>query len=136
MKVDYTSVVDWRTYTDQLRCNPSFFGHERYDHALVEDGGHHFFVQLLHPFQVRFGTRLHSLAYVKTYCRPPGRMRRKDKDLGIYRLQLQASQYQIISLESVVRGALIVSDVDCSEEYFVVDTVDTDMFLRMKQLEF
>ena len=63
-------------------------------------------------------------------------MRRKDKDLGIYRLQLRARGHQIISLESVVRGALIVSDADKPEEYLVVDTVDTDMFLRMKQLVF
>lgn len=63
-------------------------------------------------------------------------MRRKDKDLGIYRLQLKLSPYQIISLQSVVRGALIVSDGNNPEEYLVVDTVDTDMFLRMKQLVF
>lgn len=136
MKVNYKSVVDWRTYTDHLRCNPSFFGHKRYDHALVEEGGHHFFVHLLCLFQVSVGAQLHPLAYVETYCRPPGHMRRKDKDLGIYRLQLRTSKYQIISLESVVRGALIVSDVDNPGEYLVVDTVDTDMFLRMKQLAF
>ena len=136
MKVDYTSVVDWRTCTDQLCCNPLFHGHERYDHALIEDGGDHLFVHFLHLFQVKFGTRLHSLAYVKPYCRPSGRMRCKDRDLGTYRLQLQASQSRIISLESVVCGALIVPDVDKPEEYLVVDTVDTDMFLRMKQLEF
>ena len=136
LKVNYKSVVDWRTYTDYLRCNPSFFGHERYDYALVEEGGHHFFVHFLQFFQVSVGTQLHPLAYVETYCRCPGAMRRKDKDLGIYRLQSRATKYRIISLESVVRGALIVSDIDHPEEYIVVDTVDTDMFLRMKQLAF
>ena len=133
LKVNYKSVVDWRTYTDYLHCNPSFFGHE---HALVEEGGHHFFVHFLQFFQVSVGTQLHPLAYVETYCRPPGIMRRKDKDLGIYRLQLRARGNQIISLESVVRGALIVSDPDKPEEYLVVDTVDTDMFLQIKQLAF
>ena len=63
-------------------------------------------------------------------------MRRKDKDLGLYRLRLKANQYEIISLESVVRGALIVPDVDNPGEHLVVDTVDTDMFLRMKSLVF
>ena len=63
-------------------------------------------------------------------------MRRKDKDLGLYRLRLKANQYEIISLESVVRGALIVPDVNNPEESFVVDTVDTDMFLQMKNLIF
>ena len=63
-------------------------------------------------------------------------MWRKDKDLGLYRLQLKATQYEIISLESVVRGALIVPDSDNLREHFVVDTIDADMFLRMKCMDF
>ena len=129
-------MVDWRLSTDRLRCNKSFFGHERYDYALVKAEHSHFFVRLLHLFQVAVGAQLHGLAYVEVYCRPSGSMRRKDKDLGLYRLRLKASRYAVISLESLVRGALIVPDSDNSEEYLVVDTVDTDMFLRMKGLEF
>jgi len=87
-------------------------------------------------FQVTVGARSHGLAYVEVYCRPSGAIRHKDKDLGLYRLRLKANQYEIISLESVVRGVLIVPDTDNPEEYLVVDTVDTDMFLRMKDLEF
>ena len=63
-------------------------------------------------------------------------MRRKDKDLGLYRLRSKTNKYEIISLESVVCGALIVPDVNNPEESFVVDTVDTDMFLWMKNLIF
>ena len=129
-------MVNWEANTDHLRSNPSFHGHERRDHALVKEGDKSFFVCLLRLFQVTIGTQTHGLAYVKTYCRPPGSMRRKDKDLGIYRLQLKISPYQIISLQSVVRGALIVSDGNNPGEYLVVDTVDTDMFLRMKKLVF
>lgn len=95
------------------------------------DESYHF-VRLLHLFRVTVGTRSHDLAYVEAYCRPPGSMRRKDKDLGLYRLRLRATRYEIIPVESVVRGALLVPDSDNSEEYFVVDTVDADMFLRMK----
>ena len=63
-------------------------------------------------------------------------MRRKDKDLGLYRLQLKTKQYEIISLESIVRGALLVPDSARPGQYLVVDTVDGDMFLRMKSLTF
>ena len=63
-------------------------------------------------------------------------MRRKDKDLGLYRLQLKAKRYEIISLNSVVRGALLVPDSENPGQYLVVDTVDSDMFLRMKDLIF
>ena len=63
-------------------------------------------------------------------------MKHKDKDLGLYRLQLQAKWYEIIPLESIVRGAFLVPDSDNPEEYLVVDTIDSDMFLRMKSLIF
>ena len=129
-------MVDWKLSTDRLRCNKSFHGHERQDHALVRTEHGHFFVHLLHLFQVTVGTQSHALAFVESYCRPSGSMRRKDKDLGFYRLRSKTNKYEIISLESVVRGALIVPDVNNPEESFVVDTVDTDMFLRMKNLIF
>ena len=129
-------MVDWRLTTDRLRCNKSFFGHERRDHVIIKSGHSHSFARLLHMFQVTVGTRTHALAYVKPYSRPPGMLRRKDKDLGLYRVRSYPNKYEIISLESVVRGALLAPDSDNPEDYFVVDTVDTDMFLRMKSLVF
>ena len=96
----------------------------------------HFFARLLHLFEVTVGEHLHAIAYVESYCRPSGSMRRKDKDLGLYRLQLKTKQYEIISLESIVRGALLVPDSARPGQYLVVDTVDGDMFLRMKSLTF
>jgi hypothetical protein len=87
-------------------------------------------------FRFTVGEQTHALAYVESYCRPSGTLRRRDKDLGLYRLRLKAKRYEIISLESVVRGAVLVKDSKDSEDYFVVDTIDADMFLRMKGLEF
>jgi hypothetical protein len=49
---------------------------------------------------------------------------------------LKISPYQIISLDSVVRGALIVQDPENSHNYLIVDTIDTDMLLQMKVLVF
>ena len=136
LEINYESMVDWKLTTDRLRCNKSFFGSERHDHVIVQLEHGYFFARLLHLFKVTMGKQTHALAYVESYCRPPGSMRHKDKDLGLYRLQLKAKRYEIISLESVVRGALLVSDSDNPEEYLVVDTVDSDMFLRMKSLIF
>ena len=134
LEINYESMVDWKLATDLLRCNKSFRGNERHDHVIVklEDG--HFFARLLHLFEVTMDTQSHPLAYVESYCRPSGSLRRKDKDLGLYRLQLRAERYEIIHLESVVCGALLVPDSDNPEEYLVVDTIDSDMFLRMKQI--
>lgn len=136
LQVNYESTVDWRLATDRLRCNKSFHGHERRDHVIVQLENSHFFARLLRLFKVTVDTQSHTLAYVESYCRPSGSMRRKDKDLGLYRLQLRAKRYEIISLESVVRGAVLVPDSDNPEEYLVVDTIDSDMFLRMKCLIF
>lgn len=136
LEICYKSLVDWKPTTDRLRCNESFYGSERHDHVIVQSKDGHFFACLLHLFEVTVGEQSHALAYVKSYCRPPGSIRRKDKDLGLYRLQLKAKRYEIISLESLVRGALLAPDPDNPEEYLVVDTIDGDMFLRMKDLTF
>jgi len=40
----------------------------------------------------------------------------------------------IIPLESIVRGALLVEDTNTPGDFFVVDTVDGDMFLRIASL--
>jgi len=136
LEINYESMVDWKLSTDCLRCNKSFFGQERRDCVLIKSEHGHFFARLLHLFQVTVGTQTHALAYVKQYNRPPGTLRRKDKDLGLYHLQSRANWYEIVSLESVVRGALLVPDSDNPEECLVADTVDGDMFLRMKSLIF
>ena len=134
--VNYQHLVDWKPSTDHLRCNDSFFNAERRDHVLVKSKDHHFFAHLLCLFKVTVDGKTHALAYVELYCRPSGALRRKDKDLGLYRLQLKAKKYKIISLESIVPGALLVPESKNSREYFVVDTIGADMFLRMKGLIF
>jgi len=128
--------VDWCIKTDILRCNESFHGHPRYDHVLVATENGHFFARILRLFQIAVGTQSYPVAYVKSYCRPPGRIRRKDKDLSLHRVRVKANPYEIISVQSIVRGALLVQDSDNLDDYFVVDTVDADMFLRMQSLVF
>ena len=136
LKINYESMVDWKLATDHLRCNKSSHGFERHDNVIVQLEHDQFFAQLLFLFEITVGTQSHAFACVKSYCRPSGSMRRKDKDLGLYRLQLKAKPYEIISLESVVHGALLVPGSNNPEEYLVVDTLDSDMFLQMKSLIF
>ena len=130
--VNYENLVDWKLSTDRLRCNESFYNTERRDHVPVSSEGHHFFACLLRLFKITVDDKTHAFAYVELYCRPPGSLRRKDRDLGLYRLKRQ--KYEIISLKSVVREAVLVRESENSDDYFVVDTIDADMFLRMKGL--
>lgn len=136
IRVNYKSVVDWRLSTDILRCNGSFHGHPRYDHVIVATENHHFFARLLRLFKISIGAESHLLAYTQSYGRPPGQVRRKDRDLGLYRVRKKANPYEIISTESIIRGALLVQDSDNPDDHFVVDTIDADMFLRMQDLIF
>ena len=129
IRVNYESVVDWRLSTDILHCKESFHGRQRYDHILVATEKGHFFARILRLFWIFVGEQSHPVAYVKSYCRPPGQVRRRDKDLGLHRLRVKANPYEIISVRSIVRGALLVQDSDNPEDHFVVDTVDADMFL-------
>ena len=124
-------MVDWQDTTDLLRCNESFFHHPRFDYVLIMIGGRHFFAQLLSLFQIQTDTKSHPLALVQVYSKPPGSVRRKDRDLGLYRVRLKSSPYMIIPLESIVRGALLVEDAVIQGDHFIVDTVDGDIFLRM-----
>lgn len=127
-------MVNWQDSIDYLRCNKSFFGHPRFDHVIVAAEGGSFFAQLLCLFKFQSGNRSHSLALTRTYGRPPGGIRRKDRELGLYRVRVKSSPYKIIALESIVRGAVLVEDTDNPGDYFVVDTIDGDMFLRMAAL--
>ena len=44
------------------------------------------------------------------------------------------SRCEIIPVDSLVRGAVLVSDKNYADDYFVIDTLDADMFLRVKAL--
>ncbi len=65
-----------------------------------------------------------------------------DKDLGFYRVRARKrSESTFMSVYMIIRGALLVEDfgvkaTDGFKEYLVVDSVDSDLFLRMKSLEY
>ncbi|KAI6010268.1 hypothetical protein EDC04DRAFT_2960654 [Pisolithus marmoratus] len=99
-KVNYESTVDWKIGTDYLWCNPSFHRHECFDCALVQSIDQHQNEKLI--FQLRL-KHLHS--------RP-------------------LSSSEIIPLWSIVQGALVAPDFKCSGNYFLMNYIDTDMFLR------
>ena len=127
-------MVNWEDSMDLLRCNESFFHHPRYDYVLIQTGDAFSFAQLLSLFWIQTDAMTHSLALVQLYGKPSGSVRRKDRDLGLHRVRLKSSPYAIIPLESIVRGALLVKDPDIQGDYFIVDTVDSDIFLCMDSI--
>ncbi|KAG1870895.1 hypothetical protein F4604DRAFT_1583497 [Suillus subluteus] len=138
LKVHYESTTTWKLATDYLRCSPSFHGHERRDCALIrtqdKDGNdRNIFVKLLFVFKHTVGERTLDLALVLPMDASP-RRRLLDRDLRLTRLCARpAASSEFITLHSIIRGALLVPDFDNHGDYFLVDYVDTDMFLRVQR---
>lgn len=132
----YESTADWKLATDYLRCNPSFHGKERRDCALIrtldKDGrDKNIFVKILCMFKHTVGNCTLDLALVLPMDALIGPRRRMDRELRLTRLRARpASSSEFITLHSIIRGALLVPDFAHDGDYFLVDTVDTDMFLR------
>ena len=133
--MNYESTVDWGLMSDHLQCNPSFFGSLRFDTALIQHTADKMvFVRLLFMFTCQistFGTFKFALVQPYTLARSGHRL---DCDFQLTRVKaLPSTSSMFIPLESIIRGAVLVPS-DSANKYFVVDHLDSDMFLRMKAL--
>ena len=82
------------------------------------DGGD-YPIALIHPFDAALS----------------GPRRQKDADFGLFCVHAKPrTSCEFIFVRSIVRGALLVEDFERSGDLLVIDTVDTDMFLRLKQI--
>lgn len=141
IKVEYESMITWKLMADNLRCSPSFFGQPRYDGVIIHKAGNslshdaeYAFAQLIFVFIVVVDEHTYPLALVHLmdHKRPSRRM---DKDLSLYRIRAKPrSQAMFIPVRSIVRGALLFPVPAKTNEFFVVDTVDADMYLRVKAI--
>ncbi|KAK0435646.1 hypothetical protein EV421DRAFT_1892516 [Armillaria borealis] len=143
LKVNYENTVDWTTSTDYLRCSPNFYNHPRYDYLLVDSAEHPFFAQLIMVFTCVIGGKEFPLALIHPFDQPVDAATEKlDKDLGFYRVRARKRQESaFVSVYMIIRGALLVEDfrvkpADGFKEYLIVDSVDSDLFLRMKSLRY
>jgi hypothetical protein len=110
-----------------------FFGAPRFDCVFIETTEKVILGQLLFLFECTVGNTVLSLALIHPFDAPTGVRLRKDKDLVFFRVRAKPRlQAEFFSVRSIIRGALLVPDG--SHDYLVVDTVDTDMFLRVKAL--
>ncbi|KAG1851348.1 hypothetical protein DFJ58DRAFT_729007 [Suillus subalutaceus] len=140
LKVNYESTVDWKLATDYLRCNPSFHRCEHCDCALIrtldKDGNNkNIFVRILFMFKFTVSNHALELTLVLPMDAPTGSRRSVDRDLGLTRLRARPlASSEFISLQYIICGASLVPDYDRDGDFFLVDLVDMDMFLRTKGL--
>ncbi|KAG1857471.1 hypothetical protein F4604DRAFT_1589912 [Suillus subluteus] len=136
LQVNYESMVDWRQCKDLLRCNPEFFGSLRYDCVMVQTDNQPFFARLIFMFGCSIGETNLSLALIHPYDVGIGVHNKHDADLGLWRVRAKPrSSPEFISVRSIIRGAALASDPGRQGDYFVIDTIDADMFLRVKSLQ-
>ncbi|KAJ7679959.1 hypothetical protein B0H17DRAFT_943615, partial [Mycena rosella] len=77
----------------------------------------------------------HAFALVLPLHTPTRHLSRKDKVLRFHRVHAKPRKNsEFISIHSIIRGALVAPDSDKPDEYIVVDTGDSAISLRMKDL--
>ncbi|KAF9494402.1 hypothetical protein BDN71DRAFT_1393202 [Pleurotus eryngii] len=114
LTVNYESIIDWQKDTNLLHCNPMFQGAPQYDHVVIKTRslttlGTDITAQLLMMFTIT----------------------QKDADLQLLCLRAQPRKStEFIFLPSIIQSALVVPDFSLQGDFFLVDTVDSDMFLR------
>ncbi|KAJ7708065.1 hypothetical protein B0H17DRAFT_1156022 [Mycena rosella] len=125
----------WTSTADYLRCNPKFHSHPRYDGVLVKTANKPFFAQLISLFSCMVEEKSHAFAPVLPLDAPTGRLSRKDNVLRFHWVHAKPRKNsEFISVHSIIRGALLAPDSDKPDEYIVVDILDGDISLRMKDL--
>ena len=129
-------MVDWYVKTDYLRCNPKFCGNPRYDFVIVNLPRGRVFAQLVLVFVCQVNGRDYHLALVQLLEKQSRATTRVvDRSLSIHRWHIRAwNRCEVIPLDSIIRGAVLVADTRYAGDYFVIDTLDEDMFLRVNTM--
>ncbi|KAI6011002.1 hypothetical protein BKA83DRAFT_4467353 [Pisolithus microcarpus] len=114
VKVNFEPMTNWCQYMDHLWCNPSFHGHSHYDCILL---------------------KMCTVALVQPYDAPTGPQLAKDVHLNLWRVHEQPHESaEIFSVHLIIHGALLYPDHTRLGKHLVIDTIDTDMFLRMQMM--
>ncbi|KAG1906807.1 uncharacterized protein F5891DRAFT_1238949 [Suillus fuscotomentosus] len=135
LKVNYASLVDWHVSADYLRCSPMFHGLPRYDFVILQTEASVIFAQLLMVFTCMVGDVQYPIVLTLPYDQPVGARPRKDKDLDFWQVKAKPQvSAEFFLVQSIIHGCVLVEDSSRPNEALVVDTLDTDMFLRIKEI--
>ncbi|KIJ07472.1 hypothetical protein PAXINDRAFT_90348, partial [Paxillus involutus ATCC 200175] len=137
LKVNYESKMDWRQATDYIRCNPSFHGKPHYDSVLFQISVEKVaFARLVFMFSCNipsFGT--YDFALVRPLTADiSANWNLFDEAFRLTHVKARpCAASMFIPIRSIVRGALLYPDPKHKDKLLVVEHVDGDMFLHMKE---
>ena len=135
MQVSYKSLVTWKYKTDYLYCSSNFHGQPRYDFIIVKTAEKPFFAQLIFLFACTVDTTLHPLALILPFDAPTGAPTALSQSLQLQKVCSKSRhKAEFISVKSIIRGCVIVTEPTKPEHGVVLDVLDTDMFLRVRAM--
>ena len=79
----------------------------------------------------------YTIALIQPYDAYLGPTRRTDKDLELLRVGMKPrASSEFISVLSIIRGAVLIQDfrLEKQNEFIVVDVIDSDMFLCVRNM--
>lgn len=93
------------------------------------------FGRLLLLFTIMVQGAIYPIALIHPYDAPIGARKRKERDLDLFAIRAKPrSSAEFISARSIIRGAPLAPTFDSPDEYYVMDNIDPDMFLRVERL--
>ncbi|KAG1884708.1 hypothetical protein F4604DRAFT_1676803 [Suillus subluteus] len=137
LKVNFESMVDFRTSTDYIRCSPMFHNAPRYDSLMIKTQDGTMFARLIFIFTCIVGDTNHRIALVQACDVAVQNRPLKDRHLGFWWVRVQPRhKSEFIFVDSIVRGALLIEDGSRPGDFLLVDSIDTDMFLCTQKLHY
>jgi hypothetical protein len=77
----------------------------------------------------------YPIALVHPYDAPLGQRLLKDRHLRLWRVRERPRvSSEFFSVHSIIRGAALAEDHNVRGDHIVIDTIDADMFLRIKSM--
>jgi len=135
LKIFYQSLEDWSDQADFLRCSPNFHRHPRFDGALVLTANGNIFVQLIYVFEFKVNNKKYPFALVQPLDAAVGLITAKEKALKLFRVRAKPRQAsEFIPVRSIIRGAVLMPNSKKVGEFFVMDVLEGDMFLRLRDM--
>ena len=132
--MQYELFVDWRVHRDVLRCSPCVYGKERRDCVLVQSNNGVAVACLLMLLEcIATGDvpviQLALVLYFNPIYRSIGPLERATNFRRFRQRPRQSAE--IVSVESIIRGALMVPMMEEAHpvDFLANDLVDDDMYL-------